>query len=499
MARLLAGLDIGTSGCKLTAFTPEGMNLGRVYRDYPPSRRAAEHELEAAQIRKAVDEVLREAARRWPDIAAIGVTSFGESFVLLDKDDEPLAPIMLYTDMRGADECEAICRAIGREKIARITGINPHAMYGLPKLMWTKTHRPELYERAVRALQMGEYAAYLLTGTAQLDYTLATRTMAFDLRTLDYNEELLAAAGIQRDLFSPVVPTGTATGYIKPKLAAELGVSPDLLVVLAGQDQISAAVGSGVFAPGDAVDGAGTVECITPVFTGIPEHPVMREGGYAIVPYIEPERYVCYAFSFTGGAAVQWFCDQLAGHAKADAERDGMSLYASLEGPSQPEEPTGLLVLPHFAGAATPYMDSGSKAAIVGLTLATTQRELFRAVMEGVCYEMRLNMERLAEAGIHIARLRATGGGANSRIWLQMKADVLNRPVIALASAEAGGTGAAMLAGVAAGAFASLEEAASIMISERETFIPRAKLHKKYSAVYERYAKLYDAVRGIVG
>jgi len=200
------------------------------------------------------------------------------------------------------------------------------------------------------------------------------------------------------------------------------------------------------------------------------------------VPYIEPGKYVCYAFSFTGGALLKWFTDHLTGGAYP-AEDIFMA------------EPTGLLVLPHFSGAATPYMDSGSKGAIIGLTLSHTQRDIYYALMEGVCFEMRLNMDCLNHAGIRFESLRAAGGGANSRVWMQMKADILNLPVTALQSVEAGAVGSAMTTGVAIGLFDDLRSAAKIFVQEKETYCPRAEMHEKYNKIYEKYKKLYPAVR----
>jgi xylulokinase len=491
---LLAGLDIGTTGCKVAVYRPDGEYLGRVYRDYPHARTAKEHEVEPALVWKGVREVLTEAAAKWPDIKAVGVTSFGETFVLLDERDQPLRNAMLYTDSRGEEECNRLCEMLGREKLARITGINPHPMYSIAKLMWVKKHCPDDYAKTCHICLMEDYIIYLLTGTAQIDYALATRTMAFDIRCLAWSKEVLDAAGIDMNLFSKPVPTGSAAGTLKPLLSDELGLSPHTLFVSAGHDQVAAAVGSGVFEEGAAVDGAGTVECITPVFSGIPESESLIRGSYAIVPHVEKGKFVCYAFSFTGGAAVKWFVDNLAGY----AEEKGSIVYRQLEGSEPLNAPTGLLVLPHFAGAATPYMDYGSKAAILGLTLSTTRQELYCAIMEGVCFEMRINMERLKEAGITFHSLRATGGGANSRVWMQMKADVLGVPVTALHSGEAGSAGAAMMAGVEAGIFSDLRSAARIMVVERETFKPRSEMYKKYTEIYHRYEKLYAAVRPLV-
>ena len=494
-ARLLSGLDIGTTGCKVCVFDPAGNLLGKVYRDYPARRSETAHEIDAGAIWTSVQEALREAAARFPGIAGIGVTSFGETFVALDGNDRPLAPSLLYTDPRGETECARLAQALGARRIAGITGLNPHAMYSLPKLMWLKENRPELYARVRRVMQMGEYVVYMLTGVAQVDYSLAARSMAFDIRALDWSREMLAAAGVDARLFSRPVPTGTPAGKIRP-VCAELGLSPETVVVSISHDQVAAAVGSGVLDESATVDGAGTVECLTPVFSEW-DAGKLAAGNYCVVPFVTPGRYVTYAFSYTGGALTQWFTERLAGYAAQKAGKSGASVYEVLES-GWNGEPTGLMVLPHFAGAATPYMDTGSKGVIAGLTLAHTEAQVYVACMEGVCYEMRLNQERLAAAGIRLSPLRATGGGARSRVWLQMKADVLNLPVTALETGEAGGVGSAMLVGVALGEFADLQEAARTMVRVREVFQPRAAYHGKYEAIYRRYRGLYEAVRPLM-
>lgn len=493
---LLAGLDIGSTGCKVAVYSDKGEFLGTTYRDYPVQRLNAEHEVDAAAIWQGVRDVIREAAEKFPGIGGLGVTSFGETFVLLDAQDQPLLPAMLYTDPRGEEACGILKDCLGEETIVRIAGVAPSPMYSLPKLMWVKEHRPDVWQKVKRICLMEDYIVYLLTGNSQIDYSLATRTMAFDIHSLTWSDILLEAAGVDKDLLPKPVPTGTSAGCVREELAAQLGLSPETLVVSVSHDQVAAAIGSGVFDESCSVDGAGTVECITPVFETY-EPMKMAENGYAIVPYAVPGKYVCYAFSFTGGALVDWYIRNLAGYAKMESVETGKKIYGILER-GWDNRPTGLLVLPHFAGAATPYMDSGSKGAILGLTVETTQQEIYQACMEGVCYEMRLNLQRLQAAGVEVKALRATGGGARSRVWMQMKADILNMPVTALQSEEAGAAGSAMLVGIACGVFADLKEAAETMVATKETYYPRPDVCAAYDAVYERYEKLYEAVRPLV-
>ena len=493
--KCLAGLDIGTTGCKITVFGMDGTYLGGVYRDYPALRSHSAHEVDGGAIWAAVREVLGKAAREYPGIAGIGVTSFGESFVLLDEKETPLLPTMLYTDPRGREECAELAQRLGKEKIIHTTGLNPAAMYSLPKLMWVKRHRPDEWKKARRVCQMQDYIVGRLTGNYQLDYSAATRTMTFDLQKFAWSEAMLDAAEMEEKLFSPLVPSGALAGAIRPEWASEWGLDADTRVISACHDQVAAAIGSGVLDDSATVDGAGTVECLTPVFRRY-DAEKMAEGNYCIVPFLKGS-FVTYAFSYTGGALVKWFTDQLAGYAAQQAREEGGSIYGILEGEAD-GIPTGILVQPHFAGAATPYMDPESKGAILGLQLSHTQSDLYRACMEGVCYEMRLNQERLSQAGIALSPLRATGGGAKSRVWMQMKADVLNLPVTRLGVSEAGAAGCAMLAGTAIGAFRDLKEAAGVMVREKETFLPRPDAHERYEGMYAQYKKIYRAVRPLV-
>ena len=470
----IAGLDVGTTGCKVTVFTAEGENLGREYRDYPVHRAVDAQEIDAAALAESVRGCVAAAKSRFGRIEAMGVTSFGEAFVLADSEGIPLRPILLCTDARGREECRAFCERFGTERAAAISGVKPSESYSFPKLMWVKAHEPDVYARARHVMLVEDYVVHLLTGRRVIDYSLAARTAAFDIRRLRWSDEILSAAGLDAAMFSEPVPTG-----------AVAGTDPDgMKVVACGHDQVACAAGAGVFEPGMAAEGAGTVECMTPVFAEIPAATRFQDDNYCAVPYFG--NYVSYAYSYTGGELLRWCKDAICGRGHAEMQSGAY------------DGPTGLLVLPHFAGAATPYMDSGSRGAIIGLTLATTARDIYLACMEAVAYEMRLNRERLAASGVRFDRLVATGGGAKSRLWTQMKADVLGLPFDTLETEDAGTVGCAMMAGVAAGAFADLPAAARALVRKTGTFEPDAARHAKYSEVYKRYEKLYPAVRPLV-
>ena len=472
--KLIAGLDVGTTGCKVTVFTAAGENLGREYRDYPVRRAVDAQEVDAVALAESVRDCVKAAKSRFGKLEAMGVTSFGEAFVLTDADGTPLRPILLCTDARGADECRTFCETFGADRAAKIAGVKPSESYSFPKLMWVKTHEPEVYAKARHVMLVEDYVICLLTGKRVIDYSLATRTGAFDIRALRWSDEILSAAGLDASMFSEVVPTGTVAGTD----------ADGMKVVAAGHDQVACAVGAGVFEPGIAAEGAGTVECETPVYEKVPDGVNFQNNNYCIVPYFG--NFVTYAYSYTGGELLRWCKDAICKRDHAQLQSGGY------------DGPTGLLVLPHFAGAATPYMDSGSRGAIVGLSLATTDRDIYLACMEAVAYEMRLNHERLAESGVVFKRLVATGGGAKSKLWMQMKSDLLGLPLDTLETEDAGTVGCAMMAGVAAGVFADLVVAKAAMVKKTGSFEPNAEKHAAYSSVYERYKKLYNVVRPLV-
>ena len=468
---LIAGLDVGTTGCKVTVFTPDGKCLGREYRTYKTRRLASVHEGDAESLAEGVMEVVAAASARFGKIDAMGVASFGEAFVLADGDGKPLRPILLCTDSRGAEECKAFAASFGEERAARISGVKPSESYSLPKLMWIKAHEPDVFAKAKYAMLVEDYVIYLLTGERVIDYSLATRTMAFDIHALGWSREILDAAGVPVEMLSKPVPTGTVAGVS----------AGGIKIVAAGHDQVACAVGAGAFEPGTAAEGAGTVECMTPVFREIPGTLRFQQDNYCVVPYFG--NFVSYAYSYTGGELLRWCADDVCGRSHEELQSGE---YGG---------PTGLLVLPYLAGAATPYMDSGAKGAIVGLTLATKGRDIYIACMEAVAYEMRVNMERLAASGVRFDRLVATGGGAKSKMWMQMKADVLGIPFDALEVEDAGTVGCAMMAGVACGAYPDLAAARAAMVRRAGSYSPDPVRHVAYSGVYERYRKLYDAVR----
>lgn len=493
----IAGVDIGTTGCKCTVCDLDGSLLGEAYQEYDMQKDTDGRELDAWEVWMKVKAVIQKASEGIGNIQALGVTSFGETSVFVGEDGRPLMNALVYVDSRGEEQCRRLTEHFGEEALFRTTGARPHSMYSLAKLMWVAEYRKDVFEKTRHICQFGDYIAWLLSGTFQIDYSLACRSMAFDYRKLEWSEEILSFAGIDKKLMSAPAPTGAPAGRIRPDIAKELGLPESMLIVSGCHDQVAAAIGTGCLKEGMAVDGTGTVECITPVF-GRPEKPqVMFESNFAMIPYVKEGTYATYAFSFNGGSLLKWYRDQLAASEAKAFRQQGINPYDGFNAGMKAGEPSGLLVLPYFSGAATPYMDAGAKGAILGIQDSTSSIDIYQALMEGVTYEMMLNLECLKAAGIEIRELRATGGGARAEVWLQLKADILNKRIVTLGNAQSGTLGCIMLSGVACGAYRDLEEAAGIFVKTGREYLPDLERHEKYMKYYRKYKKLYQAAKEV--
>lgn len=490
---IIGGLDVGTTGCKIVLYNDKAELLNTYYCEYDAVHKNGQHEINFLDVKNGVLSLLKSATSEYK-IDALGVTSFGETFAMLDENDNILAASMLYTDPRGQAECDYLCEKIGKDNLTLLTGVEPHPMYSISKIMWHKNNT-DGFKKCKRILLGEDFIVYTLTDVAQIDYSLAARTAAFDIKTKSWIKSVFEVAGVNEKLMSTPVPTGSIAGKITDKIKSFLEIDYDIIIVNGCHDQVAGMIGSGVFNNDQAMDGTGTVECIPVVLNKKPTDIAFYKGGYSVVPYLN-DKFACYALSFTGGATLKWFRDNFAELEYENAKNNDKNVYAVLD-KLTPEKPTGILVLPHFAGAATPYMDNDSKAAFVGVTLETTKFDLYKALMEGTSYEMLLNFNTMKAQTGEINEIRATGGGATSDVWLQIKADILNTEITALSCNEIGAAGSAALAGVSIGAFANLQETVNKMVKVRKIFTPNPENYKTYSEYYKKYANLYNAIKGL--
>lgn len=490
----LIGLDVGTTGCKAVVIDLTGRLLAEAYREYPLSHpQPGWAELNPTEVLAGVEAVLSEAVAKAgaaDPVRAIGVSSQGEAGVPLDAEGRVLYGSPVSFDTRTVPQAEWWEREVGPERLFQITGQGLSPMYTLPKVQWLIQNVPDVRDRMTRFYCFEDYVIYKLCGRAVIDYSMAARTLAFDIHEKAWSKELLSKAGVSPELFAEPMPSGSLAGTILPDMAERLGLPRDVKLVTGGHDQPCGALGAGIIRPNVAVDGTGTVECITAALAEPVLTETMLRNNFACYPHTAPGLYVTLAYNFTGGSLLRWFRDVLGSEEIAEAEASGRDVYDVIIGKAT-DGVVRPLVLPHFTATGTPYSDPASKGAIVGLGLETTRGELVKALLDGITFEMKLNLELLREAGVAVELIRAIGGGAKSPFWLQLKADMFKTPVIRLDVTEAPCLGAAMLAGIAIGAYADFEDAVAACVRECERYEPRPDRAAAYDERYQLYRELY--------
>ena len=478
------GIDIGGTGCKCVAFSDAGEQLALSYEEYPLA--AGTVNLPPEILVKSVFSVIRDCTNQLEnknDVAVITVSSFGESFVAVDENGNDLDDIRMYFGNSESATFDALVERVGPEKFMDICRILPDSSYSLAKMLYTM----EIATRPIRKfLFIAGYVCYKLSGKAVTDVSLACRSLLYDVKQGCWSKELLDASGIREEQLPVVVPYGTTLGTLLPEIATELGLPERTVVVIGTHDQIVNALGAGVQKIGDAVDTSGTCECITPLFPAIPEPLDFQENNFACVPYPEDRGYVTYAYNISAGSVVRWYRDALGYHLK----ENGKSIYDILNETS-PIEPTCLMVLPFLQGmGGTPDVDPNMTGLIAGITTQTRLPDIYRAILEGITFEMRYNMEKLAEGNVRINRLLACGGGARSKVWLQIKADILGCEIIPVKIEETGAMGSAIL-GFAAVTGEKPTEIAARFLRYAESVHP----NPIHAEIYDRRYELYKQLR----
>ncbi len=489
------GLDVGTSGCKASVVDHTGMVLAFAHEEYAPvSPKPGYIEIDARAVWAAVKSVLKRSAR--PDITALAIASFGEAAILLDAQDNVLSNSIYYSDVRGSEEVNDILAAMAPERAQAITGTAANPMYTANKLLWIKKHQPELLHSARHIMLFGDYISFLLTGERVIDYSLASRTMLFDVMRGRWSDEVASALGLSIQGFSTPVRAGTHIGKLLPAVAMELGLEPNVIVVAGGHDQMLAALGGGVVARGDSVDGMGSSECITLMLHGGDVTPKMATYNFCSEPYVFEDSFLTLAFNASSGTSIRWYKECFEKERARQAKESGQSLFALMEADC-PNGPTSLFFLPHVAGSGTPHLDSTLGGAFLGLTVATTRGDCYKAVLEGLCYEMQYNTELLQACGLPINEVTAVGGSTQSKMLMQIKADIMGRPVHTLEVNETGTMGLALLCAHALGDIPDLASAAQKGARRGETFYPDKARAAMYAERMRQYRRIYPAIKSI--
>ncbi len=492
----LVGLDMGTTGVKACAFDLKGGLLGSAYREYPLLHpQAGWSELCPRTVVSSMKEVLAElGAGIEAPIGAISVSSQGQAVLPIDREGRPLYNIIVTMDGRTTPQHRWWMENVDSSRVYERTGLSFASIYTVNKIMWHRQNNPELYERAWKFCCVQDYIIHELCGELLMDYSLAGRTMMLNPREKRWDEWVLGLAGIDLGKLSRLAPSTTVAGTLRPGLARELGLSPDIRIVVGGHDQACGAIGAGVVRPGMAMNALGTVDALVAVLPGFSESSVMLKNNYPCYPHALHDHYITMAINTNSGLLLKWFKNTVCSEEKAYAKANGLDPYDYIIG-KIPDGISDLYVLPHLEGAGTPIMDPEATGAIVGLRLTTGKDELCRAVLESLTYDMRQNVEALEAAGNRLDEIRAVGGGAKSQKWLQIKANIFGKPVVALEVTEAASLGAAILGGVGIGLFPDGESAAGEMVRTGRTFEPDASVKQAYDERYAGYLTLYPSLK----
>ena len=497
----LLGIDVGTSAVKVAAFrADDGAPLAIATVSYratfpAPGRVELDPDLVWSAFLEATLAVASDPAVRRDPVRALSFAASCDEVIAIDATGAPLGPCIMASDTRGGDEIDAVRAIIPELESYRRTGLPLATIHPLARILWYQRHEPEIAARAVRWLGWVEFLLMRLGLPVVTDETTAGRWLAYDLPERRWWPQALAAAGLDELALPNVLPPSSVIGDLG-SAATRLGLQPGVVVAAGAFDQICAAIGAGLSEPGDVFVGSGSWENSVVVL----DHPLgdaARDRGITWGRYVA-DRYAGLIMNPAGGSVLRWFLEQFGRDVIDSAQASGADPYPALLS-SLPPEPAHAIFLPHLQGSLAPWRDPGSKGAVVGLTLATTREELLRAVLEGITMELRLNLEPLPGGPSLGGPIRNTGGGARSPEWVQLKADVLGRPIATVTVNEPGCLGAAILAGVAQGTYSSVQTAQDRLCRLARIVEPDPAARAHYDARFALYRTFYPTVRALTG
>jgi xylulokinase len=457
----LVGLDVGTTGVKAVAITPEGNLVSSAEEGYPlatPQPGWAEQDPE-----DWVRASERALARLGVDTERVGYSGQMHGLVCLDEDDQVLRPAILWNDQRTAAECAEIEERVGLERLISLTGNRALPGFSAPKLLWLRRHEPDVYARIHRIVLPKDYVRLRLAGEWAIDAADASGTLLLDVANRRWSKEVLAALEIPRE-WLPQVDESTA--------------------IAGAGDQQAAALGVGVVEPGTVSVVLGTSGV---VLAALPEYAHDVRARVHAFCHAVPDTWEAMGVMLNAGGSLRWLRDAIA----PGASYDEMTEDAARWGPGA----DGLTFLPYLQGERTPHADPNVRGAFLGLSLHHDRGALIRAVLDGVAYGLRDSLELLRELGVAPEKGRVSGGGARSRLWLEIVASVLGLPLELTAVEEGSAYGAALLAGVADSTFADAHEAVATCVRVRDTVEPNPDWAKAYEEGYARFRALYPALR----
>ena len=491
MRRLFLGIDVSTTGAKALLIDEAGRLIGSavtpltVQTPKPLWSEQNPHEWWFGTWR-SIRDVLQTTGATAEEIVAVGLTGQMHGLVLLDAARRVLRPAILWNDQRTSVECDEIrSRMGGRARLVEVTGNDALTGFTAPKILWVRKHEPEIYKQARSVLLPKDYVRMRLTGELAMDKADGSGTLLFDLAARDWSQEVLEKLEIPAEWLPETFEGPQTTGHITKLAAEETGLREGTPVVAGGGDQAAGAVGVGAVRPGVVALTLGTSGVVFAATETALIEPLGRLHAFC---HAVPNRWHFMGVTLAAAGSLQWYRDALAPEMSFEA-----LVAEAAEAPAGSE---GLLYTPYLSGERTPHPDPMARASFVGLTVRHRRAHMTRAVLEGVAFSMKDCFGLLTGAGLSgVGQVRIAGGGARSALWRKIMASVLEVEIVTVNSTEGAAYGAALLAGVGAGNWTSVDAACDATIEVTGSQEPEAPWINVYAEAYPRYRSLYPALK----
>jgi xylulokinase len=420
-------------------------------------------------------------------VRGIGLSGQMHGLTLLDEHNAVIRPALIWCDQRSQPQVDFINVKVGKDKVLEWTANPVLTGFTLPKLLWVRDHEPANYARIRKMLLPKDYIRFKLTGEFASEVSDASGTALFDVVNRRWSYDFADALGIDRAILPKVYESSEVTGAISPEASAVTGLAAGTPVVGGGGDQAASAVGNGIVEAGIVSCTLGTSGVVFAHMEKVQYDPAGRVHTFC---HAVPGKWHVMGVTQGAGLSLQWFRNQLAPGVSYDALMD--------EAARAKPGCDGLYWLPYLMGERTPHLDATIRGGWIGLTARHTRADLIRSLIEGVSYSQKDGLDIIEALGIEISSVRASGGGANSPFWRQILADVFDKRVVTLASQEGSAYGAALLALVGTGEFASVPEVCAAVIREQDSVLPHADEAAVYRAGHKTYQALYPAIRAVI-
>ena len=497
--RILIGLDVGTSGAKCIAADETGAVLASSTQEYPlytPKPGWAEQN--PADWFEACVRGLKVILSKVDKSAIVGVSFSGQmhGLVALDANCNVIRPAILWCDQRTQKQCDWIT-----EKAGGVAGLltysNNRMLTGYTggKILWLRDEEPESFARMTTFICPKDYIRFMLTGEIGIDVSDASGTGFFDTKKRQWNDALIALAGLDKSIFPEAHESTELAGHVTKEVAELTGLPEGLNVYFGGGDAVIQTTGAGLVKPGILGVVIGTAGNVS---MGLDKFNLNPNGDLQMFCNNQPGLWHAFGCPLTSGGAYRWYRDELCQHNIADAKATGKNVYDLMGAEAAQSKPgsNGVIFTPYLTGERCPYPDPNARGSFYGLSLNTTRADITRSVMEGVTYSLKQVIDLMAKF-TKCEKVYSSGGGSASALWRQMQADIFDMPVYTMSAASEGGAyGAIMVAGVGAGVWANLEEAASIVKVETET-LPIRENQKLYQDSFEIYSRIYPALKSV--